>query len=42
MTIQKFLATNPLFTVKFAYLLDPVFQKFMDRLGDFHQDQKPI
>jgi hypothetical protein len=39
---KNFLAADRLFAVKFAYLLDRVFQNFVDRLGDFYQDQKPI
>jgi hypothetical protein len=39
---KNFLATDLLFTVKFAYLLHQAFQNFVDRLGDFYQDRKPI
>jgi hypothetical protein len=31
-----------LFPVKFAYLLDRVFQNFVDELGNFYNDEKPI
>jgi hypothetical protein len=39
---KNFIADDPLFAVKFAYLLDRVFQNFVDRLGDFYTDRKPI
>jgi hypothetical protein len=39
---KNFLAADPLLAVKFAYLLDRVFQNFVDRLGDFYQGRKPI
>jgi hypothetical protein len=39
---KSFLSTDPLFAVKFAYLLDRVFQNFVDRLGDFYRDRRPI
>jgi hypothetical protein len=40
---KNFLSDDPLlFAVKFAYLLDRVFQNFVDRLGDFYKDRKPI
>jgi hypothetical protein len=32
---KHFLSDGPLFAVKFAYLLDRVFQNFVDRLGDY-------
>jgi hypothetical protein len=32
---KHFLSDDPLFAVKFAYLLDRVFQNFVDRLGDY-------
>jgi hypothetical protein len=31
-----------LFPVKFAYLLDRVFQNFVDELGNFYNDERPI
>jgi hypothetical protein len=39
---KNFISSDPLFAVKFAYLLDRVFQNFVDRLGDFYKDRKPI
>jgi hypothetical protein len=39
---KNFLSADPLFAVKFAYLLDRAFQNFVDRLGDFYKDRKPI
>jgi hypothetical protein len=39
---KNFLSSGPLFAVKFAYLLDRLFQNFVDRLGDFYKDRKPI
>jgi hypothetical protein len=39
---RNFLSSDPLFALKFAYLLDQVFQNFVDRLGDFYKDRKPI
>ena len=42
---REFLALfrmDPLFPVKFAYLLDRVFQNFVQDLGDFHSKSDPI
>jgi hypothetical protein len=39
---KNFLSSDPLFAVKFAYLLDRVFQNFVDQLGDFYQENRPI
>jgi hypothetical protein len=39
---KNFLATDPFFAVKFAYLLNRVFQTFLDELGNYYQDRKPI
>jgi hypothetical protein len=39
---KNFLSEDPLFAVKFAYLLDRVFQNFVDKLGDFYKDRRPI
>jgi hypothetical protein len=39
---KNFLSVDPLFAVKFAYLLDRVFQNFVDKLGDFYQERRPI
>ena len=39
---KNFLASDNLFAIKFAYLLDRVFQIFVDRLGDFYRERKPI
>jgi hypothetical protein len=39
---KNFLSADPLFAVKFAYLLDRVFPNFVDRLGDFYKDRRPI
>jgi hypothetical protein len=33
---------DPLFPVKFAYLLDRAFQNFVHDLGDFHNSENPI
>jgi hypothetical protein len=39
---KHFLSDDPLFAVKFAYLLDRVFQNFVDRLGDYCSEKQPI
>jgi hypothetical protein len=39
---KHFLAEDPLFAVKFAYLLDRVFQNFVDELGDYYAETRPI
>jgi hypothetical protein len=39
---KNFLQDDALFAVKFAYLLDRVFQNFVNRLGDFYKDREPI
>jgi hypothetical protein len=39
---KHFLSDNPLFAVKFAYLLDRVFPNFVDRLGDCCSEKRPI
>ena len=36
------LSMDCLFPVKFAYLLDRVFQNFVDELGSFYEDENPI
>jgi hypothetical protein len=36
------LSMDRLFPVKFAYLLDRVFQNFVDELGNFYNDERPI
>jgi hypothetical protein len=36
------LSMDRLFPVKFAYLLDRVFQNFVDELGNFYEDDQPI
>jgi hypothetical protein len=35
---KNFLGRDPLFGVKFAYLLDRVFQNFVNKLGNFYSD----
>lgn len=39
---KNFLGRDPLFGVKFSYLLDRVFQNFVNELGNFHNDERPI
>ena len=39
---KHFLAEDPLFAVKFAYLLDRVFQNFVDELGNYYAEKRPI
>jgi hypothetical protein len=40
---KHFLSDDPLFAVKFAYLLDhQVFQNFVNRLGDCCSEKRPI
>jgi hypothetical protein len=39
---KHFLAEDPLFAVKFAYLLDRVFQNFVDELGNYYSEKRPI
>jgi hypothetical protein len=39
---KNFIGSDPLFAVKFAYLLDKVFQNFIEKLGDYHEDEFPI
>ena len=39
---KNFLARDPLFGVKFAYLLDRVFQNFVNELGNFYNEERPI
>jgi hypothetical protein len=36
------LGMDPLFPVRFAYLLDLVLQNFVEKLGDFFEDERPI
>jgi hypothetical protein len=36
------LQMDPLFPVKFAYLLDRAFQNFINELGDFYDQEEPI
>lgn len=36
------LESDPLFPVKFAYLLDRAFQNFVKDLGDYYEDDQPI
>jgi hypothetical protein len=39
---KNLLQADPQFAVKFAYLLDRVFQNFIDKLGNFYQVRDPI
>jgi hypothetical protein len=39
---KHFLSDDPLFAVKFAYLLDRVFQNFVHRLGNYCSKKQPI
>ena len=39
---KNFLPIDSLFAIKFAYLLGRVFQNFVDELGKFYQDERPI
>jgi hypothetical protein len=39
---KNFLVRDPLFGVKFAYLLDRVFQNFVNELGNLHSEERPI
>jgi hypothetical protein len=39
---KHLLKDDPLFAVKFAYLLDRVFQNFVDKLGDYYSEKRPI
>jgi hypothetical protein len=39
---RNFLGRDPLFGVKFAFLLDRVFQNFVNELGNFHNNERPI
>jgi hypothetical protein len=39
---KNFLVRDPLFGVKFAYLLDRVFQNFVNELGNFYNKERPI
>jgi hypothetical protein len=39
---KNFLGRDPLFGVKFAYLLDRVFQNFVNKLRNFYSDERPI
>jgi hypothetical protein len=39
---KNFLSRDPLFAVKFAYLLDRVFQNFVNELGNFYNEERPI
>jgi hypothetical protein len=36
------LSMDRLFPIKFAYLLDRVFQNCVDKLGNFYNDKDPI